>query len=57
MTSSKDIAFAAIVIAFFLILLSFITGCAAIGTPQICVKTDYGSFCYQLPEMPALKDK
>jgi hypothetical protein len=57
MTSSKDIAFAAIVIAFFLILLSFITGCASIGTPQICVKTDYGSFCYQLPEMPALKDK
>jgi hypothetical protein len=57
MNKAKDIAFSAIVIAFFLILLFFVTGCAFLGTPQICVKTEYGSFCYQLPEMPALKDK
>ena len=57
MNKANDIAFGAIVIAFFLILLCFVTGCASLGTPQICVKTEYGSFCYQLPEMPALKDK
>lgn len=28
-------------------------GCAGIGSPQLCIKTDYGNFCYQLPELPA----
>ena len=28
-------------------------GCAGIGSPQLCLKTDYGTFCYQLPELPA----
>ena len=28
-------------------------GCAGIGSPQLCLKTDYGNFCYQLPELPA----
>ena len=32
-------------------------GCASMGSPQVCLKTDYGNFCYQLPEIPALKDK
>ena len=27
-------------------------GCAGIGSPQLCLKTDYGNFCYQLPELP-----
>jgi hypothetical protein len=27
-------------------------GCASIGSPQLCLKTDYGNFCYQLPELP-----
>jgi hypothetical protein len=27
-------------------------GCASIGSPQVCLKTDYGTFCYALPEMP-----
>lgn len=28
-------------------------GCAGMGTPQVCLKTDYGNFCYQLPELPS----
>jgi hypothetical protein len=32
-------------------------GCASFGSPQLCLKTDYGTFCYALPEIPALKDK
>ena len=28
-------------------------GCAGIGSPQLCLRTDYGTFCYQLPELPA----
>jgi hypothetical protein len=57
MKQAKDIAFGMVVIAFFVILISLITGCSSFGTPEFCVKTDYGSFCYTLPEMPALKDK
>ena len=57
MKQAKDIAFGMVVIAFFVILISLITGCSSFGTPEFCVKTDYGSFCYTLPEMPALKGK
>ena len=27
-------------------------GCASMGSPQVCLKTDYGTFCYALPKMP-----
>jgi hypothetical protein len=27
-------------------------GCASMGSPQVCLKTDYGTFCYALPELP-----
>lgn len=27
-------------------------GCASMGSPQVCLKTDYGTFCYSLSEMP-----
>lgn len=33
---------------------AMLTGCSSFGSPQLCVKTDYGTFCY---ELPALKDK
>ena len=29
-------------------------GCASMGSPQLCLKTDYGTFCYALPELPKL---
>lgn len=28
-------------------------GCAGMGSPQVCLKTDYGNFCYSLPELPS----
>ena len=28
-------------------------GCAGMGSPQVCLKTDYGTFCYALPELPS----
>lgn len=27
-------------------------GCSSMGSPQVCLKTDYGTFCYSLPELP-----
>jgi hypothetical protein len=32
--------------------LLLLSGCAGIGSPQVCLKTDYGTFCYALPEIP-----
>lgn len=32
---------------------AFLSGCSGFGSPQFCVKTDYGTFSYSLPEMPA----
>lgn len=33
--------------------MAFLTGCAGgFGSPQVCLKTDYGTFCYALPEVP-----
>ena len=46
-----------IVVAYIFLALAFLTGCSGFGNPQFCVKTDYGTFCYSLPEVPALKDK
>ena len=33
---------------------AFLTGCETLG---VSLETDYGRFSYQLPEIPALKDK
>lgn len=33
---------------------AFLTGCETLG---VSLETDYGRFTYQLPEVPALKDK
>ena len=27
-------------------------GCSTLGSPQVCLNTDYGTFCYALPERP-----
>jgi len=27
-------------------------GCASMRNPQVCLTTDYGTFCYALPELP-----
>jgi hypothetical protein len=37
-----------------LIASAFLTGCETLG---VSLETDYGRFTYQLPEIPALKDK
>jgi hypothetical protein len=38
--------------AFAVGVLLLLGGCASMGNPQVCLKTDYGTFCYALPEMP-----
>jgi hypothetical protein len=30
-------------------------GCASLGSPQLCLKTDYGTFCYELPRPTSTK--
>lgn len=53
----KKLAASALILGWLFISCAFLTGCAGFGSPQVCLKTDYGTFCYSLPEIPALKDK
>ena len=53
----KKLAASALILGWLFIASALLTGCAGFGSPQVCLKTDYGTFCYSLPEIPALKDK
>ena len=41
-----------LVTAFAVGALLLLGGCAGMGSPQVCLKTDYGNFYYSLPELP-----
>jgi len=45
------------VLILFALAAALLSGCAGMTSPQFCVRTDYGTFCYAMPELPALKDK
>lgn len=51
----KQIAIALILLSFALAAMAFLTGCQSLGTPQVCVRTDYGTFCYELPKPASTK--
>jgi hypothetical protein len=51
----KQIAVAMIVISFIVLGMAFLTGCAGFKAPSVCFKTDYGTLCYELPEIKGLK--
>lgn len=47
---------AAILIAIFAALGTLLlSSCAGVGTPRFCVETEYGKFCYELPELKGLQ--
>jgi len=52
--SPAKIAASALILGWLLIASAFLTGCETLG---VSLETDYGRFTYQLPELPALKDK
>jgi hypothetical protein len=49
------IALALIIISLACAAMAFLTGCQSLGTPQVCVRTDYGTFCYELPKPTSSK--
>jgi hypothetical protein len=51
----KKIVIVMIVISFIFLGMAFLTGCSALGQPNICVETQYGKFCYELPEIKGLQ--
>ncbi len=53
MTTAK-IAASALLLGWIFIASAFLAGCQTLG---VSLETDYGRFSYQLPEIPALKDK
>jgi hypothetical protein len=52
---AKKIALVMIVVSFMFLGMVFLTSCSALGQPKVCVETQYGKFCYELPEMQGLK--
>jgi hypothetical protein len=51
----KKIAVGMIVLSFMFLGMAFLTGCSALGQPTFCVETQYGKFCYELPEIKGLQ--
>jgi hypothetical protein len=51
----KKIVIVMIVISFIFLGMAFLTGCSALGQPKVCVETQYGKFCYELPEIKGLQ--
>jgi len=53
--NAKQIAVSMIVVSFIFLGIAFLTGCTALGQPTFCVETQYGKFCYELPEIKGLQ--
>jgi hypothetical protein len=53
--NAKKIAFWMVLLSFAFLGMAFLTSCAGFNNPALCLKTDYGAFCYELPEIPSLK--
>ena len=49
------LALALILLSFALAAMAFLTGCQSLGDAQVCVRTDYGTFCYNLPKPTSSK--
>jgi len=43
------IALGLIIISLSFAAMAFLTGCQSLGDAQVCVRSDYGTFCYELP--------
>ncbi len=52
--SAKTIALWMILVSFAFLGMAFLTSCAGYN-PSVCLKTDYGTFCYELPDIQSLK--
>jgi hypothetical protein len=53
--NAKKIALWMVVLSFAFLGMAFITSCAGFNNPSVCLKTDYGTLCYQLPDIEGLK--
>jgi hypothetical protein len=49
------IALGLIIISLSFAAMAFLTGCQSLGTPQVCVRTDYGTFCYEMSKPTSSK--
>ena len=52
---SKKIALNIIITLFVALGSIFLMGCEVLGQPTVCIETQYGKFCYELPEPKGTK--
>jgi len=53
--SAKKIALWMIIFSFACATMAFLTSCAGFQNPSVCLKTDYGTLCYELPDIEGFK--
>lgn len=53
--TSPRLALLLILLSFAIAAAAFLTSCQSLGGAQVCVKSDYGTFCYELPKPTSSK--
>jgi len=53
--SARTIALWMIVLSFAFLGMALLTSYAGFQNPSVCLKTDYGTLCYELPDIKGLK--
>ena len=53
--NAKTVALWMILVSFAFLGMAFLTSCAGFKNPSLCVKTDYGTLCYELPDIEGFK--
>ena len=53
--NAKKIALWMVLLSFAFLGMAFLTSCAGFQNPSVCLKTDYGTLCYELPDIQGLK--
>ena len=53
--SAKQIALWMIILSFAFLGMALLTSCAGFNNPAVCLKTTYGTLCYELPDIEGFK--
>ena len=53
--NARKIALWMIVLSFAFLGMAFLTSCSGFNNPSVCLRSQYGTLCYELPDIEGLK--
>ena len=53
--NAKKIALWMIVVSFAFLGMAFLTSCSGFNNPSVCLRSQYGTLCYELPDIEGFK--